>query len=241
MRLQIVTGYWSYHAFSRLGKLTQCWESWSCDGRSPGHLALRFIPDNAQDSGVFNRMDPTVFGKTIYYKSNCDSVLFDITRTRVPKFHLVKDDPWSHETLTGVVVYDIETTQKNVDAVLHICRLYASGERPYVYDDWSYANGFFPICFQCCPIVLRQGHCVQLILQILSEALRDDAYRLRYELKYEDMCTGLCTRSPPYAAYSPRKAIEALQALDLIQYGEPLYEEQCLKFAFKPGSLKMIR
>lgn len=241
MRLQVATGYWRYNAFSHLGKLTQFWESWRCDGRSPGHLAIRFIPENAQDSAVFNRMDPTVFGKTIYYKSNCDSVLFDITRTRAPKFHLVMDDPWSHETLTGVMVYDLETTRERVDAILHICRLYASGERPYVYDNWSYLNGFFPVCFQCCPNTLKRGHCVQLILQVLSEAFRGNAHRFRYEITYDDWCIGRCIRSPPYASYSPRKAVEALQALNLIQDGEPLYEEQCLKFAFKQGSLKMNR
>ena len=234
MRLDVVTGNWEYNSFSTLGKVHQFLETWRCDGRAPGHLALRFIIQNEQDASVFNRMHHAIFGKQLFYNSysGCESVLFDITRSRSPSFHMINEKPWNHKSLTNLTVYEVNTTEQTVITVLQICIRYASGESPYLYDDCSYTTAFFPVCFQCCPMVLRKGHCVQLVLQILSEALYDDVHDLRYEMTYEGMCTAWCTRHPPYAAYSPSKTIAALQVLHLIQNGKSLYGERCHKFSF---------
>ena len=236
MRLQLVTGYWLYDSFSCLGKIHQFLETWRCDGSASGHLALRFIPDNSYDTSVFNRME--VFGEKIFYKSGCESILFDITRSREPTFHMVKDAPWTHESTTHVMVYDVTISDDIVQNALQICTEFASGIRPYVYDNCAYINAFFPVCFQCCPMSLGDGHCTQFVLQILSEAIYGDVNRLRYELRYDGMCTGRCTWHPPYASYSPRKAIVALHGVNLVNNGKPLHGEQCHKFAFHGTTLR---
>lgn len=71
MRLQVATGHWRYGGFSWLGKLAQVFETWRCDGSAPGHLALRFIPENETDVSTFYRMR---FGGVAFSKTNCDSV-----------------------------------------------------------------------------------------------------------------------------------------------------------------------
>ena len=230
MRLQVVTGHWQYYSFSSLGKLSQYLETWRCDGSAPGHLALRFIPENQVDASVFYRMDPSVFVNKALSSTNCESVLFDITRSRSPKFHLVMDNPWAHRTLVRMTVYEVDVPDQVVDSVLQSCVCYASEGCPFGYNDCAYLNGFFPVCFQCCPMALSRGHCVQLILQILSQGLYGNMHQLRYVLTYESMCCGGCTRHPPYAAYSPQKAIAALRAQTLIGYGTLLDEERCFKF-----------
>ena len=234
MRLQLISGKWEYKSYSCLGKVHQFLETWRCDGSSPGHLALRFIPESERDVGVLNRMHPTIFGKLLFYNSymGCESVFFDITRSRSPMFHLINEKPWNHKSLTRVMTYELDTTNKVVDAALQSCIKYAGGGRPYVYDDCAYITAFFPVCFQCCPMVLNQGHCVQLVLQILSEALYDNPRQLRHEMTYNGLFTGWCTRHPPYAAYSPLKTIIALQDIHLIEDGEPLNGERCRRFEF---------
>lgn len=232
MRLQVVTGHWRYHTFACLGKVSQFLESWRCDGSVPGHIALRFVIEDERDASVFNRMDSSVFGEHIFYKSGCDSVLFDINRTRPPTFHLVQSRPWSHRALTNMTVYEVKEADVAYDA-LQLCEQYVIGVRPYTYDDCAFATAFFPMCFQCCPMTLTRGHCVQLVLQILSAALYNSEHDLRNEMTYRGQCAGQCTRHPPYAAYSPAMAIVALQTLGVVEDGTTLHGESCVKFTFK--------
>ena len=232
MRLQVATGHWRYGGFSWLGKLAQVFETWRCDGSAPGHLALRFIPENETDVSTFYRMR---FGGIAFSKTNCDSVFFDITRARgVPSFHLVTHTPWAHPTLTRMTVYNVNVSDEVVESIFQSCICYAGGVCPFVYDDFTYINGLFPVCSQCCPIETMHGHCVQLTLQILSEGMYGNVHQLRNDLEYRCMCCGLCCglcmRNTPYTSYSPRKAILALKAQGLIGRGEPLYGENCFKF-----------
>lgn len=254
MRLQVVSGHWRYYSFSCLGKFSQFLETWRCDGSAPGHIALRFIPDSQSDASIFYRMDPGLFAGKTFSNTNCESVFFDITRTRVPSFHLVMDNPWAHPTLTRMTVYDVNVSDRAIESILQTCVCYANGDAnggcAFAYDDCAYLNGFFPVCSQCCPMALRQGHCVQLTLQILSEGLYGDMHHLRYKLRYAGMCCGSCTRHPPYASYSPQKAIAALKELRTSDGNQwivkaELDEERCFKLAFKQsrgpqGSLRPL-
>ena len=233
MRLEIVTGCWRFDSFSCLGKISQILESYRCDGSVPGHLALRFVPENDQDRARLLRIKPSLFASSSFNGSKCESVLFDITRTRPPRFHLIEDRPWSHEDLTEMVAYLVRT---NISLrVLSICERYASGEYGYEYDDCAYMTGFFPICFQCCPMMFAQGHCVQLTLQILSLALYNDIHGLRYEMEHGGCCVifcpGCCIRNPPYAAYSPQMAVKNLQSINILGSGRALPGERCFMFS----------
>ena len=196
-------------------------------------MALRFIPENQTDLSTFNRINHKLFVDKVFSNTSCKSVLFDITRSRTPSFHMVTDYPWAHHTLTRMTVYNVEVTDEVVDSVLQSCICYASSGCPFAYNDCAYLHGFFPVCSQCCPMTLRKGHCVQLTLQILSEGLHNDMHQLRYQLMYTGMCCSMCARHPPYASYSPQKAVVALQARGLIGKGEPFNGEKCFKFTIK--------
>jgi hypothetical protein len=240
MRAELVTGHWRFDSFSFLGKLSQYLETYRCDGSAPGHLAIRFIPENDQDRARLLRINSTLFASSTFDGSECESVFFDITRTRPPKFHLIQDRPWSHEDLTNMVAYLVTT---NVSLrLLDICERYARREYKFEYDDCAYMTGFFPVCFQWCPIMFAQGHCVQLTLQILSLALYNDARELRYQLKHIGccaicpggmckICPSCCIHTPPYAAYSPEMAVRNLQSINILGSGRELLGEQCFRFS----------
>lgn len=232
MRLQLVEGYWTFDSFSCIGKCAQLVETFGCTGQSPGHLAIRFVQETLRDAERLSRIDRAYFAEDAYLNSGCQSVFFDILRTRVPKFHLLKDKPWSHKSLVAIKTYDVQTSRDrpvDVYAVLRICERYASDASSFEYSDLMYTAAFFPVCCQRCPTTITRGHCVQLVLLILSEGILGDRHALRKQLEYQGWYAP-CTTHPPYAAHSPAKAIASFQALGWVGGGRPLQEGSCFVF-----------
>lgn len=241
MRLQVVTGRWRFESFSALGKLSQFVESWQCNGSYPGHLALRFIPETPADEMLVEYLSPNLFADG--RRDVCTSILFDITRARGAKFHTLSQLPWSHGSLTSITTYDVvgDSFDDVVMRAWKACVDYASGRIEYRYDNCAYCAAFFPACAGSCPLDGNNGHCVQLVLQVLSIGFYGDLHTLRSKMIYSGRCIFGCIRHPSYASYSPRLAVMELMRLKKLHRPTPLDDDECTPLTLRPVSFVPLR
>lgn len=138
-----------------------------------------------------------------------ETVVFDIMRDRPPSFHTLRDNPWSHKATARILLYSIEADGDWEGRALKLCADYAHGRREYTYAPSACVWGFLPCVNHVVPH--RYGHCVQLVLQLLSESIFGTVDALQWRMSRN------CNSHPPYASYTTYQIVRALQRIGLIR------------------------